>query len=168
MLQALKAEIESDPAGVGYAAFIIQPAVIEMRDESDPDPRLHTVITLGHPVGYDWPALANALNQPRGETLVVSSVPTVLLRGLVDDADLVALSAENRAVVDFYLRGETVDVSPGSRARTALGRVFPQGSATRTNWLAALNRMDGSRAERVFGPGVSVTVRQSIAAVRLP
>lgn len=141
-LTVLKTELVNDPGGVGYATLI---------------------------AAQNWRGLADAVNLVRpGTTVTETNVRPGRLRTQMVATEYFALTADQRELVRFYLSGdETIDVSPGTPIRAALSAAFPGGSSTRVNWASLLSR-DGSRAEAVFGAGVTVRYEQCRDATRLP
>lgn len=121
---ALKAELQTDPLGLGYAVFIA----------SGSDHRL-----------------ADLLNEPRAAIRVdrglIPSHEVVNVLEWTDAAVGVSLQP-----ISAILAAGQVDVS-NVRVRAAFATVFPAGSGTRTRLIALATR-DGSRAAQLFDVSV--------------
>jgi hypothetical protein len=135
---ALGAELQSDPAGLGYAPLL---------------------------TATNWTALAALLNAPKASVkLSVGVQPSYRVVAAINRAEWDALAAAAKNYLSFVIQAGEVDLGPGE-VRTALSALFPAGSATRTSLLALVDRV-GSRAEELFGAGVVVTYEDVIRAVR--
>lgn len=126
---ALKAEGVNDPLGLGYA------------------------VHFG--TGNDQ-AIADLLNTPRqGATVNRTIVPAWEVVNAVVPAEYAALTATYRDYLTFVVSATEVQLGGGG-VRDGLGAVFPAQSATRANLLALLTKQ-ASRAEQLFGFGVTIT-----------
>lgn len=136
-LAALKTELTTDPAVLGYASHI-------------------TAGRMGE--------LAKLINEVRG-TIVISRgvIETHEIFEATDPTEWGALSADEKQRYQGILSMGTVDVD-GDNVRDAFLAMFAAGSTTRAN-LAALRTRDGSRADELFGSDVSFT--QIAEALRL-
>ncbi len=136
---ALRNEIQNDPTGIGYAALV----------------------TLGADAD-----IAAALNLVRQTISVsVNSLTMAKIFEAIDATEFSALSAANLQRLAIILQqGGSVDVK-GSNVRAMLGGIFPGGGPTRTALLAAVSRK-GSRAEQLWGSGVSISATDVAVALR--
>ena len=127
----LTAEIQNDPAGLGYAAFF---------DAADEDQQI-----------------AGLLNQVRGTISVFlpNVSPSAVAAALVK-ADWDALAAGDKQLFASLLAVQSFDLTSAS-LRLLFGALFPAGSTTRANLLAIASR-NGSRAEQLWGTGTSVSL----------
>lgn len=134
---ALKAELNNDPAAMGYAVHIAN--------------------------GSDH-LLAQLLNAPKvGVNVPVGIIPAETVAAALDGTELAALTTAQRDTIRVYLTPGSFDATPGSAGRTYLLGLFPQGTTTRTNMLAMVDRL-GSRAEelgfdRVSDVDVAIALR---------
>lgn len=139
-LAALRAELQTDQAALGYAGL------------------LNGEIT-------DWAALAAVINQPRPGIVVQRGVvPGYMVMGAVRGTDFDALNAGGKEYLRALLAPGLVDLD-AIEVRAALAVLFPGGSSTRTNLLALVDR-PGSRAELLWGRGTVVTVDELARAWR--
>jgi hypothetical protein len=136
---ALKTELQTDPAALGYAPLL---AV------------------------QDWTGLAAKVNALHaGFTIAPGLVASYRIVGAIVKAEFDALAAADKTYLNFIVQPPDVDVSQTSQVRTALGGLFGAGTATRSN-LVALASRPGRRAEELFGLDVKVTVEDCIRAIR--
>lgn len=139
-LTALKAEVQSDPAALGYGAPL---------------------------AAGNHTAIADLLNDPaKGGTMARGPVPSYQIASLVDPADFAAIAlATSREWLTFVLAAGQVDTS-APIIRQQFAALFPAGSATRTALVAFADRAC-SRAEKLSGIGVTITaarVAEALAA----
>lgn len=126
---ALKNELSTDPRGYGYAPYWAN--------------------------GSDW-ILADMLNQVRDSIRIDRTfVNAYEVFEAIVPAEWIALSADEKQRIQLVLNMGQV-YTRGTNTKAVLQAAFPAGSTTRTNLLALLKR-SGSRAEELFGEGVSVT-----------
>lgn len=126
-LLALRSEVETDPAGVGYAAVSgNQAALVELVNNK-------TTTQVTRPV----------------DDIDVSQVAAVIDTGEYD-----ALSAYDKEWVKMLI------ARPANTSLKAFKNkfleIFPNGTQTRTD-AVALQQVDGSRAEVLFGYGTVIT-----------
>ena len=125
----LKEEFTTDPQAYGYATYWTN--------------------------GQDW-KLADLINQVRDVILVDREiVPAYEIFEAVVPAEWAALSGQEKERIRLVLSMGQVLVK-GSNTRKAFQSVFDVGTTTRTNILALFTRK-GSRAEQLFGSGISVS-----------
>lgn len=124
---ALKAEIVSDPQAFGYAA--------------------------AWTAGEDW-KVADLLNQVRAIQINRGKIDGSEIVAATTPSEFLALSAANQNLY-IAITGASggVDVS-SALTRSAFAAMFANGTATRAALVALANR-PGSRAEQLFGQGVS-------------
>jgi hypothetical protein len=135
-LQQLKAEIQTDPVALGYAA-----------------------------VAGDTQDLADKLNAIRpGSTIQRSTIASAEFVNCLVLADYVALSDPQRAYVALIALLPNIPTTAGNQVRTNLLAIFGVGTATRGN-VAAIVQRTGTRAEELFGAGVSVAHADVAAAL---
>lgn len=133
---ALAAEIQNDPAGVGYAAFIAAGEMGNLRD---------------------------AINTPRAGTNVGRSViPAHEFVNAIDAAEFAAITPELREYFTFVVSAGEVQVGGGA-VREATRTAFPNNSASKTALRGLWDRR-ASRAEFVVGQ--EVTLEDVVRAVR--
>ena len=124
-LQALKTEITTDPAAIGYGAVQATAA---------------------------WDnATADKLNAPlrQGEQATLTAGQ---LFEAIDAAEYTALTAANKALVNLVLGlAGDIKVGVGSNARTILLAVFGVGTTTRTRLAAAVGKQISRASELGFG-----------------
>ena len=125
---ALKLELTTDPAALGYAAAWAE--------------------------GSDW-KLADLLNAVR-QTIDVNRgvIPSYEIINATVPGDWATLSAAEKQRYQTLTGAGQVD-SGNANVRAAFQAMFAAGTATRTALVALLTRK-GSRAEQVFGQGVSM------------
>lgn len=135
---ALKTELQTDPAGLGYAPHLAAGA-----DQS----------------------LADLLNEVR-QSISISraTIPAYEVWEAIVPAEWAALTANERQRVQTILSMGEVNVQ-GANTRSSLAAAFGAGTTSRTN-LIALQSRQGSRAEQLFGDGVAVT-NEDIAKARV-
>jgi hypothetical protein len=131
---ALKVELQTDPASLGYAVLLA--------------------------AGNDA-ALAGLLNAPRPVTIPAGPVESYLVVAAIKRAEFDALTAPDRTYLSFIITPALVNLGVGE-VRTALAVLFPPGSATRTN-LVALASRPANRVQEI-GLGESATVADVLAA----
>jgi hypothetical protein len=127
-LLALKAELQADPLGLGYAAHLAS--------------------------GTDW-KLAELLNAVRaGISIDRGVIPSYEIINATVPAEWASLSAANKQLYQTLTGAGQVD-SQNANTRAAFLQMFAQGTATRAA-LAALVTRPGSRAEQLWGESVTV------------
>ena len=123
---ALKAEIQNDPAALGYAA---------------------------HVTSGDDQGIADLLNAPKGGVTVGrGTVAAHEVVDCIDGAEYAALSATAKEYLRMVVSAGTVHLGDGA-TRAALKTLFPVG-VTRTA-LIALADKTGSRADELGWPTIS-------------
>ena len=132
---ALKTELKTDPANMGYAALM----------------------AIGNDVG-----LAALLNAPKvGVSVPVGFIPSEQVVAALNGSELNALTAAQKDTLRVYFTPATVDALPGSAPRTYLLSLFPGGTATRAALVALVDRI-GTRAEELgFGSVSSDDIARS-------
>jgi hypothetical protein len=126
-LTALKTELTTDPAGLGYAALVAS----------------------GHTAG-----LADLLNAPNAAIRVNRGViEAYRIVNAIVPGDWAALTAAQKQSLQLIISAGQVDVSDVN-VRQAFVDAFGAGTATRAA-LVGLATRDGSRAEQVLGQPVS-------------
>ena len=126
---ALKAEITTDPAGLGYAALWV--------------------------AGSDW-QVAELLNAVRQSIDIWRGlIPSHEVIDVIVWTEWTGLSAANKQLLQTLTGPDRVNTS-SANTRAAFSQMFAAGTATRTALLAVATRK-GSRAEQLWGPGVVVT-----------
>jgi hypothetical protein len=136
----LAAEINGDPAALGYAASV--------------------------GAGNDQ-AVADALNLVRaGASFQVSREPiaTAFFLSNVAATEFLTLSAVKLAQLQCIVAAQAVDINDASTQAMLIG-IFGNPSATRTNIIAILKRQ-ASRAEVLFGRGAVVSASDVSNALR--
>lgn len=135
---ALKTELQVDPAGLGYAPHLAAGA-----DQS----------------------LADLLNEARQSISIPrATIPAHEVWEAIVPAEWTALTANERQRVQTILSMGEVNVR-GTNTRSSLAAAFGAGTTSRSN-LAALQTRRGSRAEELFGEGITVT-SEDIAKARV-
>lgn len=125
---ALKNEIDTDPATIGYAPLV----------------------TSGDDVG-----IANLLNQVRAGTSITKAfIPLEDVLAAIVKTEFDSLTSAQKTVVDQFIRGTRIK-SGDANMRATLGALFAAGTTTRAN-LVALSTRTGSRAEVLFGEGIVI------------
>lgn len=128
--QVLKTELDTDPNGYGYSAL---------------------------EAAGDRSGQVAALNLPRtGIEFDRTLVDAHELFEQIEQADWTALSDVERSRIELVLGMGVVNVQ-GTNTRSAFQTAFA-GTQTLTNLVAFQKRL-GSRAEELFGEGVSVSIR---------
>lgn len=126
---ALRTELQTDPTGLGYAPLITN------GDDAD---------------------LAALLNAVRGTiTVFRNDIESGEIVGSTVLSDFTTLTSSQQNYYLAIVSQPTVDAT-NTNLRTSLATLFPAGSTTRTN-LQALAQRNGSRAEQLFGTGISVS-----------
>ena len=139
-LSALKAELLADPSALGYQA---------QREAGNTQ------------------ALADLLNQVRGSISIARSViNSYEIINAIVPADWTSLTAAEKQRIELITGAGQVDVQ-NTNVRNQFLAAFGPGTTTRTN-LANLQTRTGSRAEQLFGSGVSVGSSDVAAALALP
>lgn len=132
-LQELRAELDADPAGLGYAAS-------------------------GWPDGSAQ-AVADVLNDAaHGATVWRRRIEMGEVYAAVDWSEFIALAAEKREAWRIITSTEWLDAS-SQNIQDALSTIWPAGT-TRTNLIALARLQTGSRAEELWGQGVRVSASQ--------
>lgn len=137
---ALKSEITTDPAALGYAALV---------------------------AAGDDAGVAAALNLARAGTAYQQyrgPLPAYQVVNATDPADWAALTAQEKQRYQTLTGAGQVDTS-NANLRAMFSAMFPAGSTTRAN-LTNLALRQGSRAEVLFGPGTTITHADVAAALR--
>lgn len=107
--------------------------------------------------------VARKLSDEKTRTIDISVLDTGLLVASIVAADFAALTAVQRAHLQLICSAPTLPMTPN--LRTQLATLLGAGTATRTNYIAASQRL-GSRAEELnFGV---VTPSDVAEARRLP
>lgn len=140
---ALKTELLTDPAGIGYAASV----------------------TAGNDT--ETARIINAVRTvPPVFTINRGPIPSFLAKNAIVRADWTLVSPSDQNLLALILSSETVDMSDAN-TRASLGGIFPAGSTTRNNFIALANRA-ASRAEVYPGsPGAGTTISVSDVALAL-
>lgn len=137
---ALRSEIMNDPSGLGYAPLRL---------------------------AGNHSALADALN------LVRASI-TGIFRGIIPTYELVAcivkgeydvLAASDRTLLQIIVSAGQIDTADAG-TRAIMATIFGAATTTRANMIARATRT-GSRAEQLFGTGITVTVEDIGKALAL-
>jgi hypothetical protein len=126
---ALKTELQTDPNAYGYAALL----------------------SAGNQQGC-----ANALNLVRAAiTIDRQYLEAYEIWEAIVPTEWLALNADNKQRISTILGMSKINAK-GTNTRAAFLAAFTGGTTTRTN-LAALQTRQGSRAEQLFGEGVTVS-----------
>jgi hypothetical protein len=126
---ALAAELQADPAALGYAPLIAS--------------------------GADQ-AIADLLNATRARiTLPRALVPSWQLVNAIVPSEYAALAQAARDYLTMLAAAGAVQLG-GGPVRDGLAMIFGAGTATRANLMALLDRQ-GSRTEQLFGDSVTVS-----------
>ena len=139
---ALKSELQTDPAALGYAPLLAAGAQNQLaavlnflRDGT-------TACPVNNVVGAAISVNRGTIEtQELVEAVVQSEMPT---------------NAAQRDWLLMVCAGNRVRVDTGSTARAGLLAIFAAGTTTRANLTTVASRT-GSRAEQLFGAGTSVT-----------
>lgn len=127
---ALKAELDADPSGLGYAA---------------------------HMASGDNAALVALLNEPHAaDQMNRGVVPAHEVITATDAGEWAALSDVEKGRYNTITGGGEVDAS-ATNVRAAFAAMFVGGTATRAA-LLAIGTRDGSRIEALFGAGVTASL----------
>jgi len=138
-LVALKTELTTDPTALGYA-----PA-IALGDDAKP---------------------AQLINRPAGTAFFRSDVTIHDIVAAFAPADFAALTALQIAKLQLLFSGvSTIDLTVATN-RTILQAIVAGASAPTLAALVAMAKRGGSRAETLFGVGVSVTPTDVALALR--
>ena len=125
-LAALKTELTTDPTALGYATHVAN--------------------------GTTW-QLAELLNTSRaGISIFRASIPTWEVVACTDKTEYDALTAGNKQLYQILVSTGTINATD-ARIRAMFASIFAAGS-TRTA-LNAMASRQGSRAEQLFGVGVT-------------
>lgn len=139
-IAALKAEIQNDPTGRGYAA--------------------------PYEAGRDN-AVADLLNDPRqGATIGRTLIDAWQFVNAITPSEYVVLTQAQRDYLVLVAAAGRVQLGGGG-VRTALGSLFGAGTATRAAFIALQDR-PATRAEELFGEGVAISPDDISAARRAP
>lgn len=126
ILSALKTEILTDPASLGYAAQ-----------------------------GGDQGAMANLINaRTSSQSVTVTNVTNISMQQSVIGTEYADLPATAQRAWGALVGLDTVPVC-NTNIRAQIQAIWSAGTTTRAN-LVALQTRDGSRAEVLFGEGVRV------------
>ncbi len=127
---ALKAELDTDPSGLGYAA---------------------------HMTSGNNTALVGLLNEPHAADQVDRGiVPAHEIVTATDATEWAALSSAEKGRYDTITGAGEIDAS-ATNVRDAFAAMFAGGTTTRTA-LLAIGTRDGSRVEALFGVGESASL----------
>lgn len=136
-LEIIAAEVNGDPAGVGYMA-----------------PGENGDVTTRE--------IADRMNEPRpGQTVELDSVPSDIAAAAIDLAEFAAATAVHRAYLQLLLTPPTVRIKS---VKDYLLTIFGPGSVSRTRLQALLTRT-ASRAE-ILGLGHVTTQEVGLALNR--
>lgn len=132
-------ELNTDPQTLGYAPFI----------------------SSGNNT-----VLRRLLNTPgqSGESIERDTIPVEWVRDQLVFTEVAALTTAERETLTVLLSGNHLTVNP--RTKAAFSQIFGAGTTTRANLVALLNR-PASRAEVLFGSGVTVGQRDLWKARKL-
>lgn len=132
-LTELKSELDSDPQGLGYAA-------------------------AGWPDG-DAQSVADIINDPaHGATIWRTNIPMSDVYAETDWSEVIALGGTERQV--FRQITSTAELDADSQnIRDAIGAIFGAGTNTRANLLSLVQK-SGSRAEELWGDGVTISASE--------
>jgi len=137
-LTALKTELTTDPAGLGYAAHIVTGS---------------------------FSPIVDLLAAPRaGFTVFRGVIPSYEIINATAPAEWASLTAVEKQRYQTLTGAGDVDVS-NTNVRAAFGAMFGAGTLTR-DALVALASRPGSRAEQVLGTGVTVNAEDIATALR--
>lgn len=118
-IDTLKTELTADPLAVGYSGM------------------------------NDATAATSLNNHGTGRTLPVDNFSSAEIFEMIDAAEFDALTTADKALVDRVLGlGDSILVSPASKARAVLLAAFGDGTASRATMVAAVSRTV-SRAEEL-------------------
>lgn len=140
-IQQIKAELDSDPLGLGYATL---------------------------EAAQNWNGLVDALNLVR-PTITINRrhLLAVELIEAIDAAAINGLNVGNRDAIVFLMQAAAnVDIDPFNAVTRTYFALFDNVAATK-NRLALLLTRPGSRAEALWGDGTTVNDSQVEAAARL-
>ena len=134
----LRSELLTDPTGLGYAPFIAAGSDSE---------------------------IVEAVNRIRATISVFRDdvAASELLAALVK-TDWNGLAAGDKQLFQAVVSAQRLDMTSAALRGTLIA-LFPAGSATRTNLTAAASR-EGSRAEKLWGLGASVSIADVALALR--
>jgi len=140
-IPALRTEIDTDPKALGYATLRTQ--------SNGPE------------------AVAARMNEAgaSAETLFKTYVPLEDMLAEIVFSEYSGWSAAQKTNIDQFLRGTRIKTG-SANMRTTLGALIPAG-ASRTA-LVALASRSATRAEILFGEGVTVTDQQAAEAMTAP
>jgi hypothetical protein len=138
-LAALKAELQNDPTARGYAAPLAE---------------------------GNYQAVVDLLNALRdGATVGRSLVPAWQFVNCIVPSEYAALTVPQRDYLTMVAAAGDVQLGGGA-VRDALTAIFAGGTTTRTNLVALLNR-PATRAEELFGDGVTIQPEHITYALRV-
>lgn len=139
-IAALRAELLTDPAQLGYAGAV---------SEGDQN---------------ELVLLVNMARAGGGYQVNRAPVTPSEVFASIDSDDFLTLTTTDLARLQVILTVPRIDLSAG-RIRAMVANVFQTGSATRQE-LAALQMREGSRAEVLWGAGKIVTLNEIDQALR--
>lgn len=137
---ALKAEIEKDPAGLGYKAF----------NDKGSDQQIADLLNL--------PRAGNTFETQRSSVTVNEFVAAL------DPGEFLSMAGENLQRLQVVLLASAIQIND-SNTFVILEKIF-QGQTATLSALTALQKREGSRAEVLFGAGVVATVNDISKALR--
>lgn len=145
-IQTLKTELTTDPNGYGYAAIIS---------------------------GGNWQLVANAVNEvrsaisiPRPDVTPMEILEAINVQDFISNAN-VLYASWLESLTQFPSVRILKENGSDARVMTNIMKVLTNGSASETR-IRALASRTGSRAEQLFGPGVSVSWEECQQAYNLP
>ena len=167
-LQTLRTELQTDPQGYGYAAFLavsdwINLATIMdfLRDGATPCP-------VNNVVGPVITTLAN------GKTVQNASLPTQQILGAIVPADVTAsLTQVQLAIISGFLATDSVQLANPDGTESNAGawvKMLATAGSNSAKAIKALENRNGSRAEQILNligqqPGVVVSQFDLSAAI---
>lgn len=138
---ALKTEIQTDPAGVGYASAVASGADGAVAD------------------------LINTVRAGAAYSIFKSSVPIAALVANIDSTNFAALTALQLAKLQLLFAGSASLDATDLNTRNIVTGVFTGMAATLAN-LTILVKRQGSRAEVLWGDGTRITADDVAHALR--
>ena len=131
-----------------------------LKSEIDLDPT-----GIGYPI--DILGIHAAINLPRSTIPFDRQlVPSHEVLDATVAGEYGGLSATERERYALFISAGEINVE-SANTRAAFLAMFTAGTTTRAN-LGALQTRDGSRAEELFGEGISIEVHRVAEALRLP
>lgn len=137
-LTALKIELQTDPAGLGYGPHLL--------------------------TGSYSPVVGLLTAARAGVTVFRGVIPAYEVINATEPAEWTALSAAEKQRYQTLTGAGEVDVS-NANVRAAFSAMFGVGTATRAALIALATR-PGSRAEQLWGVGTSVSAEDVARALR--